>query len=171
MPRLADAAVTVTALERILRGLVRQLRRLAVAAVVADVPLVALMARDGFDALDAIVAAILLAAPAILFFFAQSLNELAEVPDRLRRAPTEGQERAVELARLGSELRGLRLRRLPIILWRLRGTVGSVRGVAGIALTVRSLTPGFLGLAAIAGFACVGIVVAGAIALVVLATG
>ena len=171
MPRLADAAVPVAALERILRGLVRRLRRLAIAAVVADVPLVALLARDGFDAFDALLTAVLLAAPAFLLFFAQSLNELAGLPERLRRAPAEGQERALELARVGSELRGARMRRLPVVLWRLRGAVGSLRDVAGIALPFKALTPGILGIAAIAGFACVGLVVAGVVALVVLAAG
>jgi hypothetical protein len=171
MPRLADAAASVATLERIVRGLVRQLRRLAAAAVLAVVPLVALLARGGFDAVDALVTAVLLAAPAILLFFAQGLNELASFPERLRRAPTEGQERALELARAGSELRGARLRRLPIVLWRLRGAIGSVRDVAGIALPLRVLTPGFLGAAAVAGFACVGLVVAGLVALVVLAAG
>jgi hypothetical protein len=171
MPRLADAGAPVAALERILRGLVRQLRRLALAALVATIPLAALLARGGFDGLDVLVAAILLAAPAILLFFAQGLNELARFPERLRRAPAEGQERALELARVGSELRGARLRRLPIVLWRLRSAIGSVREVAGIALPLKVLTPGSLGVAAVAGFACVGIVVAGVVALVVLATG
>jgi hypothetical protein len=168
VPRLADAAVPVATLERVVRGLVRQLRRLAVAAALADVPLVALLARDGFDALDALVTAALLAPPAVLFFFAQGLSEIAGFPERLRRAPSEGQERALELARVGSELRGARLRRLPLVLWRLRGVVGSLRDVAGIALPLKVLTPAFLGAAAFAGFACVALVVAGVVGLVVL---
>jgi hypothetical protein len=171
MPRLADAAVPVATLERILRGLVRQLRRLAAAALVGMVPLAVLLAREGFDAADAVLAAILLAAPAILLFFAHGLNEVAGFPERLRRTPAEGRQRALELAQAGSELRGARLRRLPLVLWRLRGAVGSVRDVAGIALPLKVLTPGFLGIAAVAGFACVGVVVAGVVALVVIAVG
>jgi hypothetical protein len=171
MPRLADATVPVAALERILRGLVRQLRRLAIAALVAAVPIVALLAREGFDAADALVIAILLAAPGFLLFFSQGLNELAGFPERLRRTPTVGRERALELARAGSELRGARLRRMPLVLWRLRGAIGSARSVAGIALPFKVLTPGFLGFAAIAAAACVGMVIVGLVALVALATG
>jgi hypothetical protein len=171
MPRPADAAAPLAALERGLRGAVRRLRRLALAALAADVPLAALLARGGLDALDVVVAAVLLAPPAVLLFFAQGLGELARVPERLRRVPAEGRERALELARLGSELRGARLRRLPLVLWRLRGAIGSVRDVAGIALPLRVLTPGFLGAAAVAALACAGLVAAGAVALVVLAAG
>jgi hypothetical protein len=51
----------------------------------------------------------------------------------------------------------------------LRGAIGSVRDVAGIALPLKMLTPGFLGLSAFAAAACVGIVVAGVVCLIRLA--
>jgi hypothetical protein len=169
MSRLADAAGRFAPIERFLRGLVRLLRWLAVAAALAVIPIVLLLRRDGFDALDALVTAALLAPPAIVLFFAQGLRELAGFPDRLRRIPGEGQERLSEIARLGSELRGARLRRAPLVLWRLRGAAGSLRDVAGIALPLRVLTPGFLGLAALAAAACLVIALAGLTALLWLA--
>lgn len=155
MPRTADATTRIAALERVLRGLARLLRRLALAAAVAVIPIAVALRRDGFDALDAVVTLVLLAPAAIVLFFAQGLRELAGFPERLRRVPGAGQQRLAEIARLGSELRGAKLRRAPLLLWRLRGTVGSVRDVAGVALPLRVLSPGFLGLTALASFACV----------------
>jgi hypothetical protein len=169
MPRPADAAAAIATFERALRGVARQLRRLAAVAVAAVVVIGALLGRDGFDALDAVVTAILLAAPGIVLFFAQGLGELAGFPGRVRRLPGEGQERATELARLGGELRGARLRRLPFVLWRLRGAIGSARDVAGIALPLRVLTPGFLGVTAIAVAACGVLVLIALVGLVALA--
>lgn len=171
MSRLPAAAVDqVQALERVLRGIAKQLRRLVLVSVAAVVAIGVQLGRDGFEALDAVVVAILLAAPGLVFFFAQGLLELAGFPGRVRRLPGEGQERASELARLGRELRGTRLRRLPLVLWRLRGAIGSARDVAGIALPLRVLTPGSLALTAGALLACGVIVLIGLIALVALAT-
>lgn len=155
MPRLADATARIAAFERVLRSFARLLRRLALAAAVAVIPVVVALREDGFEALDAVVTLALLVPSAIVLFFAQGLRELAGLPDRLRRVPGEGQERLAELARVGSELRGAKLRRAPLLLWRLRGAVGSARDVAGIALPLRVLTPGFLGLAALASVGCV----------------
>ena len=66
-------------------------------------------------------------------------------------------------------MRGTRLRRMPLVLWRLRGALGSAREVAGIALPLRVLTPGFLGLAALASVACVVVCLIGLVALLWLA--
>jgi hypothetical protein len=167
----AAAAGQVQTLERALRGVVRQLRRLAAVTVAAVIAIGVLLGRDGFEAADALLVAILLAAPGVVLFFAQGLVALASVPDRVRRLPGEGQERASELAQLGGQLRGARLRRLPLVLWRLRGAVGSARDLAGIALPLRVLTPGFLALAAGAALACLVLVVVGVIGLLVLAAG
>lgn len=171
MARLADAAGSLATLERALRGVVRQLRRLAAVTVAAVVVIGVLLGRDGFDGLDAVATAILLAAPGFVLFFAQGLNTLASFPGRVRRVPGEGQERAAEVARVGRELRGTRLRRLPLVLWRLRGAIGSARDVAGIALPFKVLTPGFLALAAGAVAACLVLAVGGLVALVVVAVG
>jgi hypothetical protein len=169
MARLPAAAGHVATLERVLRGVVRQLRRLALVAAAGVVPVALLLRRDGFEAVDGVLLALLLVPAAVVLFFAQGLLELAGLPDRLRRIPGEGQERAGELARLGRELRGVRARRLPLLLWRLRGTIGGVRDLAGIALPLRVLTPGFLGAAALCAFLCALIALGGLVALLVLA--
>ena len=60
---------------------------------------------------------------------------------------------------------------IALLLWRLRGPVGTFRDVAGTALTFRVFTPGFLGATAVAAFACLVLVGVGLVALVVLALG
>jgi hypothetical protein len=169
MARIADAAGRLATLERLLNGLVRLLRRLAIAAAIAVIPVVLVLREDGFEGLDAVVVVALLVPSAIVLFFAQGLRELTGFPDRLRRIPGEGQERLAEIARVGSEMRGARLRRTPLVLWRLRGAVGSARDVAGIALPLRVLTPAFLGLAALASVGCVVVCLVGLTALLWLA--
>ena len=170
MSRVERAAGQLSALDRVIRGLVRGVRRLAVAGALGVLPIALLLRReDGFDALDGLVTVLLLAPPAIVLFFAQGVLELVSLPERLRRIPGEGQERLAELGRIAGEARTTRARSAPFLLWRLRGTIGSVRDVAGIAMPLRVLTPGFLGLAALATVACVALVGAGLIALLVLA--
>jgi hypothetical protein len=162
----------LTALDRFVRGVVRGVRRLAVAGALGVVPIALLLRRDeGFDGLDALFTILLLAPAAIVLFFAQGVLELVSLPERLRRIPGEGQERLNELARIAGEARTARVRSTPLLLWRRRGTIGSLRDVAGIALPLRVLTPGFLGLAALAALACVALAGAGMIALLVLAAG
>jgi hypothetical protein len=162
----------LSALDRFVRSLVRGVRRLAVAGALGVVPIALLLRReDGFDALDALVTVLLLAPSAIVLFFAQGVLELVSLPERLRRIPGEGQERLAEIGRLAGEARTARVRSAPFLLWRLRGTIGSIRDVAGIALPLRVLTPAFLGLAALAALACIALAGAGLIALLVLAAG
>jgi hypothetical protein len=55
------------------------------------------------------------------------------------------------------------------MLWRLRGTLGSFRDLAGVALPMRVLAPPFLGLTAVAALLCIVLTCVGVIALVVLA--
>jgi hypothetical protein len=166
------AATQLSTLERVVRRIVRAVRRLAVVAALGVVPIALLLRRDdGFNGLDAVVTILLLAAPAIVLFFAQGVLEIVSLPERLRRIPGEGQERLADLARLAGEARTARARNAPLLLWRLRGTIGSLRDVAGIALPLRVLTPGFLGLAALAALVCVVLAGAGLIALLVLAAG
>jgi hypothetical protein len=162
----------LSALDRLVRGLVGGIRRLAVAGALGVVPIALLLRReDGFDALDAIVTVALLAPAAIVLFFAQGVQELVALPERLRRVPGEGRERLSELSRMAGEARTARIRNAPFLLWRLRGTIGSVRDVAGIALPLRVLTPAFLGLAALASVACAVLAGAGLVALLVLVAG
>ena len=162
----------LSTLERLVRRIVRAVRRLAVAALLGVVPIALLLRRDdGFDGLDALVTILLLIPSAIVLFFAQGVLELVSLPERLRRIPGEGQERLAEVARLAGEARTARARNAPFLLWRLRGTIGSLRDVAGIALPLRVLTPGFLGLTALAALVCVVVAGAGLVALLVFAAG
>jgi hypothetical protein len=171
------SAVEVTAaqlatLDRVVRGLVRKLRRLAAAAVGGAVPIAVLLERDGgFSGGDAVFVVLLLAPPAFLLFFAAGVHELVSLPDRLLRLPSEGRDRVTELARVAGGARTARLRSLPLLIWRLRSSFGSVRSVAGIALPLRVVTPGFLGLAALAALVCLVTACSGVIALLVLAFG
>lgn len=169
---LPDATAQIPALGRFLHGLVRLVRRLAIAGA-AGVAAIALLLRraDGFGPLDGAVTILLLAPTAILLLFGQGILELASLPDRLRRLPLEGQQRLEQLARLAGEARTARARNAPLLLWRLRGAVGSLREVAGIALPLRVLTPGFLALAALAALVSAALAGAGLIALLVVALG
>lgn len=168
MARIAVSTTQLGALAGFVRGFVRLVRRLAFAAVIGVALLAAVLARGGFSAGDAVITALLLAPPAILLFFAQGLAELIALPERLRRMPGEGGQGLEELTRLAGEVRTARLRGVPSMLWRLRGTLGSFRDLAGVALPMRVLAPPFLGLTAIAVLLCVVLMGAGAIALLVL---
>ena len=151
------------------RRIVGVLRRLALAAVLGVAAIALLLRRDGFDALDGVVVLLLLAPAAIVLFFAQGIRELLALPERLRKLPEEGQERFAELARVAGAARTTSTRGLPLLLWRLRGSIGSVRELAGIALPLRVLTPAFLGLSALSVLLCVVLAGAGMAALIVLA--
>lgn len=166
------AATQLSGLGRAVLRVVRAARRLAVAAALGVIPIALLLRRDdGFNGLDALVTILLLLPPAIVLFFAQGVLELVSLPERLRRVPGEGEERLAELARLAGAARTARVRNAPLLLWRLRSTIGPLRDVAGIALPLRVLTPGFLGLTALAALACVGLAGGGLIALLVFAAG
>ena len=172
MPQLSISTAQLGVLDRTVRNIVRAVRRLAFASV-AGVFLIAVLLwrEDGFDGADAFLTVLLLAPAAIVLFFARGVLELVSLPGRLQRIPGEGQERLTELAEVAGEARYARPRNAPLLLWRLRRSVGSVRDVAGIALPFRVLTPGFLGLTAFAALGCLVLVGVGVIALIVLATG
>jgi hypothetical protein len=169
MARLTVDVAQLNNLATFVRSIVRFVRRVAFAGLLGAAAITALLARDGFSAFDGIVTLLLLAPPAILLLFAQGIRELLGLSDRLRRIPREGQERVSELTRLAGQARTTSVRGMPLLLWRLRGTVGSLRDVAGVAVPLRVLTPGFLGLALLAALACVVLAGVGLIALVVLA--
>lgn len=172
MARITVTTTQLASVGGLVRAVVRLVRRLALAGAAA-VALIALLLwrHEGFDAEDAVLTLLLLAPPAILFFFAQGVAELASLPDRLRRMPGEGGERLAELTRIAGRARGTRLVGLPVLLWRLRGAFGSLRDVAGLALPLRVLTPAFLALAAISALLCVLLVGVAVIALLVTAAG
>jgi hypothetical protein len=172
MPPLTISTGQLAVLERTVHNIVRTVRRLAFGAVAALVPITLLLQRDdGFEEIDVVVLVLLLAPPAIVLFFARGVLELVSLPGRLQRMPGEGQERLSELARTAGEARSARPRNAPLLLWRLRRSVRSLRDVAGIALPFRVLTPGFLGLTALAALACVVLVGFGLVTLIVLAGG
>ena len=171
MARITVSTDQLAALGGLIRGVVRFLRRLSLVAVGAVVVLAVLLQRDGFTTGEAVVTIVLLAPPAVLLLFAQGVQELLALPDRLRRMPGEGEERLAELTRLAGQARATRARGLPLLLWRLRGAFGSVRDVAGVAVPLRVLTPGFLGLAAISALLCVLLPAVVLIVLLVVAAG
>ena len=168
MAQITVSTTQLSALGGVLRRLIRFIRRLAFVAIAGVAAIVALLARGDFSAGDAVIAAVLLAPPAILLFFAQGLREVLALPERLRKIPGEGQERLAELTRIAGEARTTRGRGMPMLLWRLRGSLGSLRDVAGLALPLRVFTPGFLGLTALAALFCFVLAGAGVVALLVL---
>jgi hypothetical protein len=171
MARITVSTDQLAALGGLIRVFVRFVRRLALAALGAIVLLVVVLQRNGFTAAEAVLTIVFLAPPAILLFFAQGVQELLSLPDRLRRVPGEGEERLAELSRLAGQARATRIRGLPLLVWRLRGALGSVRDVAGVALPLRAFTPAFLGLAVLSALACLLIPMIVLIALLVVAAG
>ena len=159
-----------------LRGLARAVRavtfvrRLAIAGTLGVAAIVALLARGGFSMSDGVLAIVLLIPSAILLFFAQGVQDLLSLPDRVLRMPREGQERLSELTRLAGE-GTTRMRRMPRFIWRLGSNAWSVRDVVGIAVRLRVLTPTFLVLVGVSALACVVLAGVGVIALLVLAAG
>lgn len=169
MARIAVSTEQLGSLAGLLRRLVRWVRKLAVAGLAGVAAIAILLARGGFGFGDAVVALLCLSPPAILLFFAQGVSEVIRLPERFRKLPGEGQERLAELGRIAGEARTARARQAPLLLWRLRGSLGSLRDVAGVALPLRVFTPGFLGLAALSAFLCIVLAGAGVVALLVLA--
>jgi hypothetical protein len=172
MARITVTTTQLASVTGVAQKIVLLVRRLALVGVAA-VALIALLLwqHAGFDGEDAVLTMLMLGPPAILLFFAQSVAGLAALPDRLRRMPGEGQERLGELTRVAGRARTTRLVGLPLLLWRLRGAVGSLRDVAGLALPLKVLTPAFLGAAAISALLCVVLAGIAVIALLVTALG
>jgi hypothetical protein len=148
----------------LIHGFVRWTRVLALAGAAGGLVLVAADAEGDVGTDELLLLVVVLAAPALLLFFAQGVAQLASLPERVRRMPVEGQQRAGELARLAAEARTARARRVPLLLWRLRGTVGGLRDLAGIALPFRVFTPFFLAAAAVSASVCALLVLLGLLA-------
>ena len=171
MAPITVSTVQPAALGGLLRRTVTLMRRLAFAGAAAAALLVLLLARDGLAAEDVVLAPLLFAPPAILLFFALAAGQVLALPERLRRVPTQSQEQLGELTRLGRDARTTSALGLPLLLWRLRGAVGSLRAVVGFALPLRVFTPWFLGLAAVSALLCVVLLGVAAVAVVVVAVG
>ena len=168
MAQITVSTTQLSALGGVVRRLIRFIRRLAFVAIAGVAAVVALLARGGFSAGDALLTALLLAPPAILLFFARGVQEVLALPERLRNIPGEGQERLAELTRIAGDARTTRSRGMPMLLWRLRGWLGSLRDVAGLALPLRVFTPGFLGLTGLAALFCFVLAGVGIVAVLVL---
>jgi len=171
VPAVAQITVSTAqfgTLARAVRKIATFVRRLALAGLAGVVLVALVLARDGYAATDVLLTLLLLVPPAIVFFFSRGLREVLALPERLRRVPGEGQARLAELTRVAGTARTTRARGLPLLLWRLRGSLGSVRDVAGFALPLRVFTPPFLALAALAGLLCVALAAGGLVALAVL---
>lgn len=169
MDRVSASTLPLAQLGAALRRVARIVRRIAFAGLAGAAAIVVLLARDGLSAGDVVLTLLLLAPAAIVLLFAQGIAELGALPERIRNMPSQGAERMAELSQLAGEARSARMRSVPGLLWRLRGTVGGIRDVAGIALPLRVLAPGFVGVAVFAALACVCLVGIGLVALVVLA--
>ena len=127
MARITVSTDQLAGLGGLIRGFVRFLRRLSLVAIGAVVVLVVLLQRDGFTGDEAVLTILFLVPPAILLFFAQGVQALLSLPDRLRRMPADGEARLAELTRVAGQTTAARTRALPLLLWRLRGAFGSVR--------------------------------------------
>ena len=171
MAQITISTTQLSTLTGVVRRIVRFIRRLAFVAIAGVAVIAVLLARGEFSTGDAVLTILLLAPAAILLFFAQGLREALSLPERLRKIPGEGQERLAELGRIAGDARTTRARALPQLLWRLRGSLGSLRDVAGFALPLRVFTPGFLGLTALAALFSLVLAGAGIVALLVLAAG
>ena len=172
MARLTVSTAQLASLEGAIRSFVRVLRRLAFAAAAVALLIALLLLRDGgFDGADAVLTLLLLTPSAIVFLFARGVLELVSLPGRLQRVPADGQQQIAELGRIAGDARAARARNAPFLLWRLRGTTGSLRDLAGAAYSYKVFTPGFLTATALSALACVAIIGAGLIALIVVVLG
>ena len=171
MARITVSTDQLAALGGPIRAFVRFVRRLSLVAVCAAMVLGVLLQRGGFTAGEAVLMILFLAPPAILLVFAQGVQALLSFPKRLSRMPADGGERLAELTRLAGQTGTRRAGGLPVFLWRLRGTVGSVRDVAGVAVPLRVFTPGFLALAAFSAVMCILLPAVVLVALFVVALG
>jgi len=170
--RITVSTAQLATIERTIRGFVRVLRRLALAAAAFALLIALLLLRDGgFDGADAVLTVLLLTPSAIVFYFTRGVLELVSLPGRLQRVPGESQQQIAELGRIAGDARAAKARNAPFLLWRLRGTTASLRDVAGIAFTYKVFTPAFLTATALSALACVAIVGAGLVALIVVVLG
>jgi hypothetical protein len=108
---------------RFVRVIARVARGLAFAAAAAAVVFVVALYDDGADVL---VAAVAVVPAVVLFLFSFALAEVAELPDRLRNAPTQ----ARDLRSAVEDLARARGGRLPRALWRAGRQAASARELA-----------------------------------------
>ena len=141
------------------------MRRLAFAGAVAAALLVLLLALDGLAAEDVVLAPLLFAPPAILFFFALAAGQVLALPERLRprahpepgaarrAGPSRSRRTHYERARASASS---------------SGGCGAPSARCGL-MPLRVFTPWFLGLAAVSALLCVVLLGVAAVAVVVVA--
>ena len=121
-------------------GASRAVRRLALVAGASAVVVAIFVFRDGKPEetsgwLAVVLVLALVAWPAIvLFVLSGALGALAELPERVRSTPAEARQRTEELRALAERIRtvrGSRLTRLPVLLWRFARVAGGSRELLG----------------------------------------
>jgi len=164
---------------RVVGGAARAVRWLAIAAGASALVVPLFLFRDGAPDdgggwLAVALALALVAWPAVvLFVLTNALRALAELPERVRSTPAEARSRAEELRMLAERIRairGSRLARLPLLLFRFARVAGGSRELLGphvAALPLVSIP--FLGLAAAAIVATLVLVPAALVLLLLLA--
>ena len=170
MARVRVSTVQPAALSALLRRIIQLMRRLAFAGAGAAAVLVLLLARGGYAAEDVVLAPLLFVPPAILLFFAVGVGQVLALPERLAACPPRARSSSASWPAWVAMPRPRALG-LPLLLWRLRGAIGSLRGVVGFALPLRVFTPWFLGLAAVSALLCVVLLGVAVIALIAAAIG
>jgi hypothetical protein len=169
MTSFETAKLQLGAFRRVVLLVVRAFVVLALAAGAGVGLLLLALSRDGVDAADVVVAVVLLAAPAVVLVFAAGIRQLVGLPERVLRMPQRGAEHVEEVARLAADAHNARLRRAPLLAWRLRNLVGATRDLVGIAVPLRIFAPPFLWLTFFAVVGCLFLVGVGLISLLVLA--
>ena len=167
--------MTIQSLPRLAGGLARSVLRLAVASAVAAAVIVAIVLwrwppeASEEQAAAALGLVALASPPALLLAFGLGLRSLLALPGRLAGLPAEARLRAAEVTTHAQAARrgGLRT---ALALWRLRAAALGARGALSVALPLRTLTPAWLGLAALAALAAVAEICLAAILLLVVAT-
>ena len=153
MPPLTISTAQLAVLERTVRNLVRACPAARLRLGRRGVPDLAAALARGRPRARTPVTLLLLAPAAIVLFFARGVLELVSGVRPAAADAARGTGAAVRAGRARRRSPRARPRNAPILLWRLRRSVGSLRDVAGIALPFRVLTPGFL-TTAFAAFAC-----------------
>jgi hypothetical protein len=168
-PTVLDRAVAVV------RLVARATGRLGIAALIGGALIWAAVLEAGEPdsvSLLVIVGILLLVPPAVLFLAVLALRALESLPRRLREAPSTLQSRLAEVRARMAEVGEARRRGLPSALrslFRLGWSVASSRELLELSPALALLTPGMLVATLLAAGAAVIEVVAGLIALLVLA--
>ena len=132
-PLTISTAQFLAVLERTVRNLVRAVRRLAASVVGVFLIALQLWREDGFDGAEAFVTLLLLAPAAIVFFSRAASSSSSRCPAGCSGCRAKDRSGSPSWPGSPAKPAGARPRNAPVLLWRLRRSVGSLRDVAGIA--------------------------------------